>query len=1178
MKKIFTFLLLLCSSMILWGQNYDTSIPVMSPEIASLGKFGAYPVSYYTGTPDINIPLYQLKVHNIEIPITLQYDASGFMPNKDSGKVGHDWTLCAGGVITRSVNLIPDEWQADLLDPEDYTAQGHWYAIHGLNRKLNEDSVRTLKYITTSAANGINFETTPDMFTFNFGKYHGQFIIAHDGTPKVISDGNYRIDLQNFAIQRLNSFTANSSIVITTDDGTKYTFGGTPDALEISLRMRKEYGNIQDYTYNGVINGFYLSKIETTDGETIEFSYRQYANTNNKYIDDDNIVKNRYYADAICSPYGYANTTWLSNGTSPDPQYTFTKIAYLSTIHSSAGTVTFNYVTKEQSFCHGVAYWHKNTLRLDNILITDNHGNDIKGIKFYQTFFASKDTNSYRMFLTDILCGKEKYSFTYTDQNNLPAADTRGVDLHGYYNGNDTNSTLLPLHYGNDPDEVDFSHRQPNFTYASKGMLKRITYPTGGYTEFTFENHQYGTIIHKFFDYRYPLNLEQNGLVGGLRIKQIKNVPGETRTFEYETEGENNTIPSGVFNDLKRYAFLSYFGNYFGWNITTWAIAEGNNIVHAHSFSESDIVYSRVTETYGTNNGKKVYNYSTYLDYPDLPTLGDDTYSYYKESNVTDEAAKLLKCMVAYTSQQIKRGKLLSLSEYINDDAMPERETIYSYRTNGTEEEQAVYAAEVRLLIHRIYGICNSQAFYYYPYQLVNKEVREYSGAQYVSNLTNYSYNTQNKLPQEISTTNSDGTIHRTEYTYPVNFSAISPYNTMVQMFMVSPVISEKHYRGNTLIKTLRNNYQLYQNKFYARSSIEQAFGNNPFQTLVTFHDYDKRQNILSLTEIGKPTVSYIWGYNYQYPLAKLVNFPLSSVRNVLSTSTQERIAEANELSDTDSLQLDNLFGQFPSAHITTYNYKPLVGMTFMKGPNKLRHHYTYDAWGRLQNVFTEGQKVKEVTYNHIYTASAPLSTSFSDLSSSYSQGTQTFSMNTSGGSGAYVYEWSLKNSAGTLLSSSTSATLSYNLTASGSYTLSCTVTDKITQERISKSRTFTVAAYQIQFSNISRTSEFYQGNATTTAIITCKRPTTIEFYIEHQVGQDIDTSHFECRIGNYFYSGIGKGEKTFTVTLQKGQNVVSLKLLNILYTDGTASLYIRNVTTPGSQVGPTNALDVYFF
>ncbi len=1147
MKKIVFFLFLLFLTIKLLGQSYNASIPIMSPEVASLGKFGAYPVSYYTGIPNINIPLYQLRVHKIKIPITLQYDASGFMPNKDSGKVGHDWTLCAGGIITRSVNIIPDDIQADLADPEDYRANGHWYAIRGLNKKLNEDSVRTLKYITTSASDNINFETTPDMFTFNFGEYHGQFIIAHDGTPKVISDGNYHIDLQNFAIQKMNNFTTNSRIVITTDDGTKYTFGGTPDALEISLKVHRENGNIQDYAYNGTINGFYLTKIETIDGEIIDFIYRKYSNQYSKYVDNDNVVKNRYYTDVISNIYSYSNTYLNSNGVSNECQYTFTKVAYISAIHSSVGTITFNYNTKEQPFCPGTTYWRNNTLRLDNISIADSRGKNVKSIKFDQTFFPSKDTKSFRMFLTNILCGKEKYSFTYADQNNFPAPETRGIDLRGYYNGNDNNVTLLPIGYSNinnDPNVVDFSHRQPNLAAVSKGMLSRITYPTGGYTEFDFENHHYGTVVRKSFNRLYPDSYELSGLVGGLRIKQIKSVPGETRTFEYKMEGGNDSISSGVFNDFKKYALLAHFSN-IGWGITTWFIAEGNNIVHANSFSESDIVYASVIERSGIENGKKVYDYSTYNDFKDAPLLDSSTYSFYNEKNVSPEQSNLLLSMRAYTSNQIKRGKLLRLREYVNEDIMPKRETIYTYSVNGTEQTQAVYSAEVRLLIYSMYGICNSQAFYYYPYQLTRKEIKEYSGLQYITQQTNYTYNIYNKLPQSISTTNSDNSVYRTEYSYPVDSTSVTVNDEMVKKFMVSPIINEKHYMKNILIKTQRYHYKLYQNKFYSLYSIEQAIGNNPFRTLVTFHDYDKRQNILSLTEIDKPTVSFIWGYNYQYPLVKLVNTSLSSVRNVLSTSLQESIADANELSIADSLKLDNICSNLPLSQTTMYNYKPLVGMTFMRDPNMLQHHYTYDIWGRLQNVFTE-HSAKQVTYNYVYKSSTPaLSACFSDLSSSYEQGVRIFAVNITNGSGLYKYEWNLNDNVGKSLFSSTSAVLSYTFTTSGFYTLTCIVTDLIKQESVTVNRTFMISAYRIQFSNISEVRDNYLGNYTMMATISCAEATSLSFLLDCRSGGGQCT----VKIGNNTYSDTSRRQQEFSQVLQAGNTQVEIKCTGAIAT-----------------------------
>src|SRR6202012_537761 len=85
-------------------------LTVQSPNAASIGLFGSYPVSYYTGVPIIDIPLYTLKEREISVPISLSYHASGFRPDQHPGWVGTGWSLNAGGVITRTVNDIMDEY------------------------------------------------------------------------------------------------------------------------------------------------------------------------------------------------------------------------------------------------------------------------------------------------------------------------------------------------------------------------------------------------------------------------------------------------------------------------------------------------------------------------------------------------------------------------------------------------------------------------------------------------------------------------------------------------------------------------------------------------------------------------------------------------------------------------------------------------------------------------------------------------------------------------------------------------------------------------------------------------------------------------------------------------------------------------------------------------------------
>ena len=80
-----------------------------SPTAAALAKYAEWPVSLYTGTPQINIPLYDLSSQKTTVPISLSYHASGIKVDEDASWVGLAWSLNAGGVITRTVRGLPDD-------------------------------------------------------------------------------------------------------------------------------------------------------------------------------------------------------------------------------------------------------------------------------------------------------------------------------------------------------------------------------------------------------------------------------------------------------------------------------------------------------------------------------------------------------------------------------------------------------------------------------------------------------------------------------------------------------------------------------------------------------------------------------------------------------------------------------------------------------------------------------------------------------------------------------------------------------------------------------------------------------------------------------------------------------------------------------------------------------------
>ena len=75
----------------------------MSPEAASLGRYGAFQVSEYSGAANISIPLYTVKSGDVSFPITLYYDATGIKVEQDATFVGLGWNLSYGGMISHVV-------------------------------------------------------------------------------------------------------------------------------------------------------------------------------------------------------------------------------------------------------------------------------------------------------------------------------------------------------------------------------------------------------------------------------------------------------------------------------------------------------------------------------------------------------------------------------------------------------------------------------------------------------------------------------------------------------------------------------------------------------------------------------------------------------------------------------------------------------------------------------------------------------------------------------------------------------------------------------------------------------------------------------------------------------------------------------------------------------------------
>lgn len=97
-------------------KDFKSSVAPASPEAAILFKFMDIPVSEYTGTPNINVPITGLKNGSLGMDISMSYHASGNKVNEMANWVGLSWKLNAGGQISRKVRGRPDDMYNGFLN------------------------------------------------------------------------------------------------------------------------------------------------------------------------------------------------------------------------------------------------------------------------------------------------------------------------------------------------------------------------------------------------------------------------------------------------------------------------------------------------------------------------------------------------------------------------------------------------------------------------------------------------------------------------------------------------------------------------------------------------------------------------------------------------------------------------------------------------------------------------------------------------------------------------------------------------------------------------------------------------------------------------------------------------------------------------------------------------------
>ena len=388
------------------------------------------------------------------------------------------------------------------------------------------------------------------------------------------------------------------------------------------------------------------------------------------------------------------------------------------------------------------------------------------------------------------------YSFNYYP---LPATFYQnGLDYWGYYNGVN-NAYLIPVN----PYSAD---RTPSLTNTLCGALKTITYPTGGSTQFNYEQNEYSYIRE---------NATYNGQIigrqpfGGIRVKSIissenSGNPPIEKDFYYDNLS-NSSLSSGValappYNYL--FTFQTTVSNigFFGPlpdKTVNWQYFKSDPF---YMLSRTPVYYFNVKEVDGFTI-RTDHIFTSHADYPDQ--LG---VSYGLGDNQVGQ----------YGSYDFIRPVEKDTKYYNNGVLVKEKQTSYSFTIS--HQARTLWSQQFSTLsdgsFQFIKGLSTISAFV----QKTSESNIDYLPQQ-VNNVVNYSYDPTYFVLRNQTQVNSDNKTVKKSFTYPVDYTSTA-YQNMVASNIISPVIEETTTVNNNQVSHQTTNYAQFNSNIYKPSSV----------------------------------------------------------------------------------------------------------------------------------------------------------------------------------------------------------------------------------------------------------------------------------------------------------------------------------------------------------------------
>ena len=999
MKKILVIILVFAGNIVSIAQN-TFNIPQIipaSPQAQIFEKYIFHEVKGYNGLPEITIPVYEIKLKNLTIPIYLSYHAGGVKYRQYDGELGAGWSINAGGFrVNRSQFDKPDEsYELENINSFNSFIDDHGYSGDNI---LVDAYLASLcpdygnYYELKNKKEGVYFDfkdSSHDLFTYILPTTNGNFIIKDRNTKEVLIAEVNQDKLQYQTKTGIKKLPVINSIIIYDNRGNRFDLGESSNKNQLYIETNQTLDN----------SSWLLSNIKTPYNEQVQFSYifHKLPPTRLDEIQLNITDAQTNLGDRRGHPNEYKSYSgpYIQSPTGLDQ-------GYISNINVEDLNLNIEFKHKEK-------IQGEDPYTLGEIIITQN-GNQLKKIvlnyinapEFYKNELKHTLLKNLFFYGDDNKVMTQQYSFEYYLPNSPESTSLYWYpDMWGYYKfgnkslgGGSIDENFIKNQYIDRTTSEGHTAHYLNLNFANTGnvffqnkyenntshlfTLKKIVYPTGGSTEYTYEPHQ-------FTMQKDGKEIIING--GGHRVKEIiskteEDVIAISTKYKYGKNGDGIGTIGGIAGNYEDYRFLfadeTYSFSTVGYPLDpkTYSLMTTNRLfTSTPSFPLFDRYMNISYNTYSIENssgntfiGKEIYKYSlnnyTYMNEYTLFTGNYNSDLSYGYGNW------YINC---YNIGGINK---LSEKTYINHNNDTVKQEIFNYIPVNKKTIEDVLIKQKNFLEHYNYNDMHPGQ----PYSLFNslfnygsrkidisssllasKAITEYRSNKKVTIWESYEYDKYYQL-KKTNISNSSGSEFTKMHNYPYDYPEDRGYADLVSRNMISTPIEEIERNNNREINRKRINY-IYNSLGTIRRSRPSSIthsttGEDGFRNIMTYDRFDDyNDNTLQYTRLDGIKISYLWGYNSQYPIVEFINAEYNQVleaMKVLSISW-------DDVNSANMSKINLLRQKLPDSQITTYTYKPLVGVLTMTAPRGVTTYYDYDTFGRLKETYIIENGVKKI-------------------------------------------------------------------------------------------------------------------------------------------------------------------------------------------------------------------------